>query len=93
MGIHSLSLPEGVDIHDALARAESGDDTFESQDNPNHDDWEALRHAESAYFAMVQRLKQGDEPRALKALTGHSIRREKRKHRRRELHDVSPYGD
>ena len=43
MGIHSLSLPEGVDIHDAL--------------------------------------------------TGHSIRREKRKHRRRELHDSPPYGD
>lgn len=93
MGIHSLSLPEGVDVHEALARAADGDESFESQDNPTHDDWEALRHAESAYWEMVAGMRRRDEPRAVEALSGHSIRREKRKHRRRELHDAPSYGD
>lgn len=93
MGIHSLLLPDGIDVHDALARAEDGEDTCESQDNPGRDDWEALRHAESAYFAMMAGMARRAEPREFEALTGHSIRRERRKHRRRELHDSPPYGD
>lgn len=83
MGIHSLALPEGVDVADALARAADGEETWESQDNPGHDDWEALRHAESAYFAMQRRLKLA-ESSSLEALTGHTRRREKLRVQRRE---------
>ena len=84
MGIHSLCLPEGVDVDVELARAEDGESSWESQDNPGPDDWAALRHAESAYFAMQRRMAGRSEPRALEALTGHSRRREKLKVLRRE---------
>ena len=57
MGIHSLCLPEGVDVDVELARAEDGESSWESQDNPGPDDWAALRHAESAYFAMMAAMR------------------------------------
>lgn len=56
MSIHSLPMVDGVDVADLIAREEYGEDTLESQDNPTADDWQALRHAESAYFAMQRRL-------------------------------------
>lgn len=92
-GIHSLPDVPGVDVSDVIAREEYGEDSCESQDNPGRDDWDALRGAGKAYWEMVARMERREEPRAIEALAGHSIRRERRKHRRRELHDVSPYGD
>lgn len=83
MSIHSLCLPEGVDVADALARAADGEETWDSQDNPTHDDWEALRHAESAYFAMQRRLAAAQSASRL-GLAGHTRRREKLRVQRRE---------
>ena len=83
MGIHSLALPEGVDVDVALARASDGEESWESQDNPGPDDRAALRHAESAYLAMQRRLP-STVPAERSALAGHSRRREKLRVQRRE---------
>lgn len=84
MGIHSLVLPEGVDVDTVLARAAYEDDeTCETQDNPSGLEWRL--------YLAGQADKRRSHHRKV-ALKGHSIRREKLKVMRRDP-DASSYGD
>ena len=65
MGIHSLCLPEGVDVNEVLEREASGEYTVESQDNPRRGDWEELRGREAAYYRVLRRRKRSEKPRRL----------------------------
>lgn len=50
----SLSLPLNV-VRSIVSREESGDDRYESQDNPGHDDFETLRQTEAVYHRTLRR--------------------------------------
>ena len=53
MSIHSLNLPEGVDIDQYLQEDVAGEDTVESQDNMTHEDYVAMGRAESSYHRVI----------------------------------------
>lgn len=73
MSIHALPDIPGVDVAELIAREMAGEDSIETQDDPDGIDRQERRRADAIYFS--------------------TIRREGLRSKRRELHDVSPYGD
>ena len=50
----TLCLPIEL-VRSVVAREEAGDDRYESQDNPGHDDFEEMRQTEAVYNRVARK--------------------------------------